>query len=118
MPSHRWCETLGHASRHHKPELEKVPELRVVGWLTGGRLDPEASYLRVPALALLSPLSRSAQAVVAIGQRWGDPAAGCPDPWLGLMSIFYIFPHIAVPASIDPQMPLSSPKHPPAPHSY
>ncbi|OWK14702.1 hypothetical protein Celaphus_00000559 [Cervus elaphus hippelaphus] len=25
----RWCETLGHASRHHKPELEKVPELRV-----------------------------------------------------------------------------------------
>ena len=58
------------------------------------------------------PLSRSAQAVVTIRQRWGDSAAGCPDPWLGLMSIFYIFPHIAILASIDPQMPLSLPKHP------
>ena len=42
-------------SRHHKPEIEEALELQVIEQLTGGQLDPDASYLRVPVLALLRP---------------------------------------------------------------
>ena len=76
MPSHRWCETLGHASHHHKPEHEKVPELRVTGQLTGGWLDPEASYLCVPALALLRPSVQRCSGCGGHRTQVGRPCCG------------------------------------------
>lgn len=98
--------------RHHKPEIEEALGLQVIEQLTGGQLDPEASYFRVPALALPRP---SEQKCSGCGGHWtevGRLCCGCPHPWLGLTSIFYIFPHIAILASIDPQMPLSCPNIP------
>ena len=76
MPSHRWCETLGHASHHHKPEHEKVPELRVAGQLTGGWLDPKASNLRVPALALLRPSEQRCSGCGGHRTQVGRPCCG------------------------------------------
>lgn len=60
-------------SHHHKPEIEEVLELQVIEQLTGGQLDPEASYFRVPALALLRPSEKYS----GCGGHWTEVGRLC-----------------------------------------